>query len=350
MDFEFLRNLAIFILILGGLIFVHELGHYLIAVRLGVKVDEFGFGFPPRLAKLGEFNGTEITLNWIPFGGFVRPAGEDDPTVAGGLANAKPWVRLAVLAAGSTFNFILGYMVFTFGFATGWPDAVRVVDIAPDSPAAAANIQTDDLILSVNGDDIHSTSELAGIINRNLGQPITFVLQRDAQTLTYELTPRTEWPEGQGPVGIGMRWEVVAYPLPQALARAGEEVVYIVRETLLLPVRFIAGQTQPGEARIVSPIGLAQISDSAVSASFEQAVLYPVLQLVALVSVALGLTNLLPIPALDGGRIVFVLIEMVRGKPIDIERERWVHAIGMMMLLGLMFLLVIQDIINPISF
>ena len=117
---EGLRNLIAFALVLGGLIFFHELGHFLVSIRLGVKIKEFGLGFPPRILILGRWNNTDFTLNAIPLGGFVRPAGEDDPTIKDGLAAAKPIHRLAILVAGSATNMLLGVLVLTFGFVSGW--------------------------------------------------------------------------------------------------------------------------------------------------------------------------------------------------------------------------------------
>ena len=348
MSLEGVRNLFVFILILGGLIFFHELGHFLAAVRLNVKITEFGIGFPPRLKKLFTWRGTDFTLNWIPLGGFVRPTGEDDPTIAGGLAASSPWTRLAVLSAGSLANFIVGFLIFVLGFSLGWPDQVSIDSIIPGAPAESAGLRPGDIVLTANGNDIHRTSLFRDIVHSNLGQPITLQLQRGDDIIDTTVIPRAEWPEDQGPIGITMTWEIVKYPLTTASVRAIEEVTFIIRETLLLPVRLLSSQVVSEEVRLVSPVGLKIFSDQAVQASVALNEWFPILQMTALISVALGLTNLLPIPALDGGRISFVLLELIRGRRINAEHERWVHAIGMLMLLGLMFVLVIQDIVNPI--
>lgn len=347
---EGIRNLLVFLLILGGIIVVHELGHLLVALRLGVKVDEFGIGLPPRAVKLFTWRGVDFTLNWLPIGGFVRPAGEDDPNVEGGLASSSPWVRLAVLAAGSVFNFVAGYLIFTLTFMTGWPTPERVVIsyVEPGTPADVAGFVAGDVVLAVGGTLVDDSAVLAEVIQANLGEPLAFVVERDGAEVALTGTPRTEWPEDQGALGVGLTFDLVQYSLPQALLAAGDQVVFIVRETLLLPVRLIQGAATPEEARVVSPVGMKAISDQAVAAAVNRNAWYPVLNLAALISVALGLTNLLPLPALDGGRIMFVLAEMIRGRPIDAERERYVHAIGMIMLLSLMVVLVIQDLVNPI--
>ncbi|MDP6793031.1 MAG: site-2 protease family protein, partial [Anaerolineales bacterium] len=158
---EDLRNLLIFALVLGGLIFVHELGHFLVALRLGIKVKEFGLGFPPRLLTIGRWCGTDFTLNAIPFGGFVRPLGEDDPSIEGGLAAATPWRRVAVLVAGSVANVLLAILVLTVGFATRWPDRVTILEVAAHSPAESVGLRAGDIVLSANSQAIHLPPQLA---------------------------------------------------------------------------------------------------------------------------------------------------------------------------------------------
>jgi len=346
--FEGLRNLLIFALVLGGLIFFHELGHFLVALRLGIKVKEFGLGFPPRLLKLGRWCGTDFTLNAIPFGGFVRPLGEDDPSIEGGLAAATPWRRAAVLVAGSGANMLLALLVLTAGFATGWPDRVAILEVAPYSPAEGVGLRTGDIVLSANGEAIHLPLQLADITYANLGKPVLLEIERQGATREVSVVPRTEWPEPQGPIGVALSWEITSYPLPRAAARALQETAYQVREIVLLPARLITRQIQPSEVRLVSPVGLKAINDQAVDVAVQLGALFPVLQLLAFVSLALAVTNLLPLPALDGGRILFVLLEKVRGKRIAPEKEGQVHFVGMAMLLGLMAMLVIQDIMDPV--
>ena len=343
-----IRDLLIFILVLGGLVFFHELGHFLAAKRVGVKVKEFGIGFPPRLVKLGQWQETEFTLNWIPFGGFVRPIGEDDPNISGGLAAAPKRHRVFVLAAGPGMNILVAFLVLSFGFVTGWPDQVMVSIVEPDTPAAEAGLRAGDIVTNANGSSIHIPSELIAITHDNLGDPIALEFLRAGEAQETVVTPRTVWPEGQGPMGIGLSWEIVSYSLPRAMGRAGSEIGFQIREMALLPVRLITKQIDSGEVRLVSPVGLKAINDQAVEAAFVLNALFPVLQIVALVSLALAITNLLPLPALDGGRILFVLVEVIRGRRIAPEREGLVHFVGLAMLLLLMVVLVVQDIVNPI--
>lgn len=345
---EGLRNLMVFAIVLGGLIFFHELGHFLVAIRLGIKVKEFGLGFPPRLFRLYHWRGTDFTINAIPFGGFVRPVGEDDPSIVGGLAAAAPWRRVAVLVAGSATNILLALIVLTFGFTTGWPDRVAILEVAKDSPAEEVGLQPKDIILRANGETIHIPPQLAAMTYENLGKPILLEIERQGFTQTVKVVPRTEWPKPQGPIGVALSWKITSYPIPRAALRALQETTYQISEIVALPAQLITRQIQPSEVRLVSPVGLKAINDQAVDVAMQLGQLFPVLQLLAFVSLALAITNLLPLPALDGGRILFVLIEKVRGRRIAPEKEGLVHFVGMAMLLGLMVMLVIQDIMDPV--
>lgn len=345
---EGLRNLIAFALVLGSLIFFHELGHFLVSIRLGVKIKEFGLGFPPRILILGRWNNTDFTLNAIPLGGFVRPAGEDDPTIKDGLAAARPIHRLAILVAGSATNMLLGVLVLTFGFASGWPDRVSIVEVASASPAATIGLKPGDVILTANNKDVHLPSELADITYDNLGQPVLLEIDRQGNIMKMTVVPRSTWPDDQGPIGVSLSWKIMDYPIPKAVLRALQETGMQLKEIMLLPVRLITSQIQPSQVRLISPIGLKAINDHAVGAALELGELFPILQLVAFVSLALSVTNLLPLPALDGGRILFVIVEIIRGRRISPEKEGLVHFVGMTVLLGLMAVLVVQDLIDPI--
>ena len=345
---EGIRNLLVFVLVLGGLIFFHELGHFLVSIRLGVKVKEFGLGFPPRLLKFAEWRGTEFTLNAIPFGGFVRPVGENDPSVPGGLSGAPRWHRVAVLAAGSMMNVLVAFVVLVLGFSTAWPDRVAILDVADDSPALRAGLRVGDVVVAANDNPIHIPEQLAQITWDNLGKSLVLELDRHGERFTTTVVPRTVWPEDQGPMGIIMTWEIATYPLPQAILRASQEIAFQAREMALLPVRLITHQINAEDVRFVSPVGLKAINDQAVTVAIEVGALFPVLQVIAIVSMALAFMNLLPLPALDGGRILFVLIEAVRGRRVSPEKEGVVHFVGIAMLLGLMIVLVIQDLVDPL--
>ena len=201
---QFIWQLLQFIFGIAALIFVHELGHFLAARLLKVEVEEFGFGFPPRITKLFEHKGTVFTLNWIPLGGFVRPKGENDPSIEGGLAASSPWIRLGVLFAGPVMNLlvgvILGILLF-YSLGDRVVEKVLVQSTSPGSPAAEAGMQPGDLFISANGQAIDSMEKLQSITSQNMGQPITYVLQRGDQALTMTVVPAGRTTRGAGSIG-----------------------------------------------------------------------------------------------------------------------------------------------------
>lgn len=350
----FLWSVGGFFIILTPIILVHELGHFWAALLSKIKVDEFGLGFPPRAAKLAEKNGTIYSLNWIPLGGFVRPAGEDDPTVEGGLAAASKRARLFVLFAGAGMNFITAFFIFWVAYAIG-PPAIAIDDVKPNSPSLAAGIMADDVILEVNGRKADNSAVIGDIMRRNVGEPVTILLGRGDEKVELNVIPRGPGefdPAVDGPIGVGLKLapenQRIERSLGEAAITSAESMWQIVYLTVQVPVMLINGDLAPSDARPISVVGISQIAGEAAETSVDRRDLFPILNMAAFISVALGFTNLLPIPALDGGRIMFVLVEAIRGRRIEPEREGMVHIVGMLVLLGLMVLLIVQDIVNPI--
>ena len=349
-----------FILVLTPIILIHELGHFLTARYFNIKVDEFGLGFPPRAAKLFTHKGTDFTLNWIPLGGFVRPAGEDDPTVDGGLAAASPWARFVVLAGGATANFLLAILVFWIGFAiVGLPQfdesQVTVNAVEGGSPADLVGLQPGDVLVEINGSALEGDIPLAQTtVLENAGSEIPVLIERDGNLLTVLVRPRTaeELQDGQGSIGINLGYASTGQRDRQnpveALVTSVESSWNVVYLTISAPAMLIRGQLTAAEVRPVSPVGISQIAGRTAELTASTGDWFPLLNLIAVINVALGFTNLLPLPALDGGRILFVLIEAIRGRRIEPEREGMVHVVGMLVLLGLMAILIVQDIVNPI--
>lgn len=434
-DSNILWAIGGFLLILTPIVLIHELGHFWAAKLSKVRVEEFGFGLPPRAVKLFERNGTIYSLNWIPVGGFVRPAGEDNPDVPGGLASASKRVRLFVLAAGSGMNFITAIFFFWLALVLGAP-AVQVGAVTPGSPAALSGLRPGDVILKIEDRVVLTSGTFINTVDERAGTEIDLLVLRDGQQQTITVVPRQvgEFDASEGPLGVGLAVQVGAVNpgSPAAIGglqsgdiilkiedsmvmssgafisavaeRVGTEVELLVLrdgveqpitvvprregeydpaqegplgiglgegprvsrnpfEAIIgsfqfmweyislyarLPSMLINGEITAREARPVSIIGISQIAGEAAESSASGRTLYPILTMASFISVALGLTNLLPIPALDGGRILFVLIEAIRGRRIEPEREGMVHVIGMLVLLALMFVLIVQDIINPI--
>jgi regulator of sigma E protease len=344
-----------FLIVLTPVVLIHELGHFTAAKLSKIRVEEFGFGLPPRAVKLAERAGTIYSLNWIPLGGFVRPAGEDDPSVPGGFASASKRARLFVLVSGAGANFLAALAIFWVALMIG-PPAIEVSDVNPGSPAMEAGLQVGDIFLAANDMRIDNTGSLRSVVEANAGSEIELLMLRDGEEIAVTLVPRREGEYDaatEGPIGVGLMIpasggvRVSRGPLEAALSSL-DFMWQNVSLTLQLPSMLMSGQITPQEARPISVVGISQIAGQAAETSASSGSMYPILTMAAIINIALGLTNLLPIPALDGGRILFILIEAVRGRRIEPERESMVHVIGMLILLGLMVLLIFQDIVNPI--
>ena len=352
---SFLWALAGFFLILTPVILIHELGHFTAARLSKIKVEEFGFGFPPRAAVLGKTgSGTLITLNWLPLGGFVRPAGEDDPTVEGGLSGASKKARLFVLSAGAGANFIAALLAWWLAFSVGAP-AVAISDVNPGSPAAIAGLIAGDVILEVEGVVADNSQVISAPMYAKGGQPVSLLIKRGDEKIVLDVVPRSEGEydsEVEGPIGVGLTMastgERIQRGILESAVNAGSTFVEQITLFFKVPMMLISGELSAKDARPVSVVGISQIAGEVTENSVENNSVFPILHFFAFINVALGLTNLLPIPALDGGRIMFVLIEAVRGRRIEPEREGMVHVVGMLLLLGLMLFMIVQDIINPI--
>ncbi len=343
-----------FILVLTPVVLIHELGHFVAAKLSKIRVDEFGFGLPPRAVKLAERGGTVYSLNWIPLGGFVRPAGEDDPSVPGGFASASKRARFFVLISGAGANFLAALLIFWFALIIG-PPAIEIAAVYPDSPAMTAGLETGDIILAAEEVRADNTMTLREIVDSHAGREMELLVLRNGEELTVTLVPRRPGefdPANDGPIGVGLTAATGGERVGRGPIEAAASSLDFMWQNISLygrlPGMLLSGEISPQEARPVSVVGISQIAGQAAESSASSGSLYPILTMAAFINIALGLTNLLPIPALDGGRILFVIIEAVRGRRIEPERESMVHIIGMLVLLGLMVLLIFQDIVNPI--
>ena len=421
--------------VLGFLIFVHELGHFITAKAFGIKVTEFGFGFPPRavgirrdrsgrvhvvlapfllrLVGLGKKSsdstlggdiaeeseddddyGTIYSINWIPIGGFVKMVGEEDPTDPRSFASQTVLKRAIVLAAGSFMNIVLPIVIFTILFLTPQDTvvgAVSISGIAPRSPAAEAGLRAGDIIVAVQGRSIDNHADLIQRVMARLGSSTELTVRRgaivsglgsspefsslDIITVFPRLNPpdfmvveRVADPEKeisliearrydaelvvgdtltQGAIGIiigtaNPRIVKVSHPIWEAVPMAVGRIwdVLIISKNGI--ERWIAGGPDPG---LAGPVGIAQVTGEVA-----QAGIVPLFEFMALISISLGIMNILPIPALDGGRLMFVAIEWVRrGKRISPEREGLVHLIGFVVLISFIFVMSYFDIVRILS-
>jgi regulator of sigma E protease len=358
-------SLLIFIAVFALVVFIHEFGHFVVSRLLRVEVEEFGFGLPPRILKLFHWKGTDFTLNWLPIGGFVRPKGENDPSVPGGLAAASPWTRLAVLFAGPTMNLVLGVVVFSLLFFNiGVPDysQVQIGDVLAGSPAAQSGIDVNDIVLAANGVAVHDPSQLHDLIYASLDKPIELTLRRGHQTVTVTAVPSSSRPQEQGALGISMGPALIKSGSTIQSVRYGAIAVYAqTRMLILLPAQLLRGQVSPQESRLVGLKGIYDLFGQAVSRDIQsreptapasgtpapQTPTYFTLQLIGILTISLGVLNLFPFPALDGGRILFVLPELVLRRRIPPEWENRINAVGMALLLLLMVYVNVMDFVNP---
>jgi len=353
-------TLLSFILVMGVVVFIHEFGHLLVAKRNGIIVEEFGFGFPPRVVKLFERGGTVYSLNAIPFGGFARMRGEDDPTDPGSFASASRGARAATLLAGPVMNFILAVVIFTIlAFLQGVPDASKpgavVNGIAPGSPAEQAGLRVDDRLIAADGQPLTSMADLQTYTSAHLGQPVVYTVVRTdpatggEQTLELTMTPRTNPPANQGALGVQIGIAIrPARPLEAVSAgvRALGNIIYL---TFAIPANLIREGRPIADAGFMGPVGIAATTGEVVRSALAVESIQPVLSFVGLLSAALGLTNLLPLPALDGGRLLFIVIEALRRRRIEPAREGMVHLIGFGLLLLLVGLLTVREISSLIN-
>jgi regulator of sigma E protease len=348
MDLQWLAIIPI----LSLLMLVHELGHYVTARRAGIVVQEFGFGLPPRIFGY-ERNGIIYSLNWIPFGAFVKMLGEEDPEAEGSFASKTKLTRFIVLAAGPGMNFITAAIVFAFAFASGWPtpvpNEVQIGQVAPGSPAEAAGLRAGDQVVSMNGQPVASTAQFQQLTRESGGNPLALRVQRGGETLDISVTPRTNPPPGQGALGVAIQQPTrpVKYGALESIWQGFVRAASVVGFTLAAPILAIQGAMPAEMLRPIGLPGMAQVTSQAVDASLQSGYWFPILVMTGTFSAGLAVANMLPIPALDGGRIFFILIEAVRGRRISPEREGLVHFVGIVVLIALMILISVNDIQNP---
>jgi regulator of sigma E protease len=393
MLFHFIETAVILIVILSVLVIIHELGHFLMARRFGIKVEEFGFGFPPRAfgIKKGE---TLYSINWLPIGGFVKLYGEDE---AGGgqigKVSALPkkdleraffthpaWQRAVVVFAGVAMNIFLAAIIFYAMFGlTGFktqvpllgsyhffgvnqqtiPQGILITEVEESSPAQKAGIRSNSTVVTMNGKKINSADPLTmfqKIIKADEGKNITLVLHDNTKDTHYtvQATPRIP-KNNQGALGIGINYlpvgvAVLSYDTPiQKLTSGVTFTVNMVAYTIDTFVVLIAQAFQthsfaPISNNVAGPIGIGKVvgSVSQIPNLVGQAVF--LLFIAGIISVSLAIMNVLPIPALDGGRLFFILFEMVTGKKMKPEVEGLVHTIGFFVLIFLIIIITIHDI------
>ena len=351
----------IFIIVIGVLVFVHEFGHFVFAKRAGMKVEEFGFGFPPRIwgLKRGE---TVYSINLIPFGGFVKILGEEgesrnDPR---SFSSKPAGVRLKVIVAGVAMNFLLAIFLLMlgnfFGLRIGLIDdktisiakdkQVQVIEISNGSPADIAGFK---LLDEIEGLKVSNyTVEVANIedvqtfVRENSGQAIQAFTNRGGEAITLNVIPRANPPIGEGALGVSLALTgLVSYSWFDAIWRGVYDAViltintiigyFMLFKTLLLKGRLVA--------EVSGPIGIANLTGQAARIGFNY-----LMQFTAMISINLAVLNIIPFPALDGGRAVMIIVEKLKGSPVNKKIEQFVNATGFALLIALMVYVTVKDL------
>lgn len=342
-------NLIIFILALSVLIMVHEFGHYFMAIKTGVKVEEFGLGLPPRIIgkKIGK---TIFSLNWLPIGGFCRLYGEDgEGKGTDAFNNKKAWQKALVVLGGVAMNVILAVVIFAVVYTVnGIPtttDKVKIEQVVKGSPAETAGLKEGDWVYRVGGQLVKTPDELTVEIAKYKGNTVDLTLKTENEEKIINVAVRENPPAGEGSVGIAISNSVVEkikwYQFYKGIG-VGFEDALTYGKAILLGLGKMVGDLFRGQIPkdVSGPIGMYQMTSTIKDTQGMLVLLY----FFGIISVNLAVMNVLPLPALDGGRIVFVLYEMITKKKANQKFEAIVNGAGMVFLLTLMAVITVSDI------
>jgi len=341
-----------FFLVLSFLVLIHEAGHFFVAKLCGVKVLEFGFGLPPKIfgIKRGE---TVYSINALPIGGFVRLYGEEEAGMVDkvdasrAFYKKKPLQKIAIITAGVAMNFIFAVIIISYIFSQGvyvQSQRVFVEGVSKNSPAATLGIKKGDQIAEIGGQKIKSTQDLILSTKKFAGQKVKILILRNAKQILYSIIPRLNPPKGEGSLGVAIsNLEFKKYSIIQAPFAGLSETLKMTWLTIvgILDIfsRLIRFSEVPKE--VAGPVGIARLVGQAVDYGF-----MAVLQLMGMLSLNLAVINIFPFPALDGGRLVFVLFEMITKKRINPKFEAIVNTVGFAILIGLIVLITRNDILR----
>jgi len=359
--------MLIIILVIIGLSFLilgHEAGHFFVAKAFGLKVDEFGIGFPPRIVAK-KFGDTEYSINWLPFGGFVRISGErgefegispeegspgdaspkttDDGTTndtadTSRLFYKQPaWKKSAIVLAGVFMNFILGWLLISAVLMIGVPQTLVISGIQAGSPAAMAGIQAGDIVKGYT-----DSQSFINFIDAHKGMPVTLTVTRNDKNITFTVTPRVNPPADQGALGVALEDGGSPRENPFLAIWNGLEDAAIISWLTLqaffeLIKQIFVHATIPAD--VVGPVGIFGIAEETGKIGLGY-----LLQFLGIISINLMIVNCIPFPALDGGRFLLVIIEKIKGSPLSYKIEATVNGIGFALILTLMVVLTVRDI------
>lgn len=351
-----LLTIVSFIIVLGILIFIHEFGHYISAKLAGIRVEEFALGFGPKIIshKQGE---TVYSIRGIPLGGFCKMTGEFPPDEEMSAEDKEiyeearkkgqcfdqkaAWKRFAVVFNGPFMNFLLAAIIYIlifglYGLPVDSTNSNIIGEVFPGQPAAEAGLRSGDEIIAINGQEIDNWQELADLIHKSNDKKMLLKLKHNGETREVEVTPRYDERIDGGVIGIAPELIRKKVGFTKTIKLGFLQAWYVFKMTLVGFYQMITGNVP---ADIAGPVMIASMIGQAAEIGLNS-----LLNLMAIISINLGIINLLPFPALDGGRIVFIIVEVFRGKPVDPEKEGFVHIIGFVILMVLMVFIVFKDL------
>ncbi|MBI2459710.1 MAG: RIP metalloprotease RseP [Parcubacteria group bacterium] len=376
-----LLTIITFIIVLSILVFAHELGHFMMARKFGVKAEEFGFGFPPRLfgvyknnqgrkkivwgaKEVSDCPGTVYSINWLPLGGFVKIKGENGPSASSGLveddnsfAGRPIWQRAFMLSAGVVMNIILAAVLISAGFMIGLPQAldgqpdarahisdkkIQIAQVIKNTPAESAGLQVGDTILSIDNNSFFNYQELQNYVAANIGHKLAYKIKRGQDLIKAEIVPELMKETNKGGIGVAIsETGLVSYPWYWAIWQ-GVKTTLILTWSIIIAFYELIKNLIFGRgvtADLSGPVGIATLTGQVARLGFVY-----LLQFTALLSINLAVINFFPFPALDGGRVLFLIIEKIKRSPVKKELEGMIHNIGFALLMILILLVTFRDV------
>lgn len=333
-----METIILSIIIFGVLVIFHEFGHFSIAKLIGVKVEEFAVGMGPKIfgIKKGE---TLYSLRALPLGGFCKMLGEDEESKdEKSLSNKSILGRGAVFIAGSLMNILLAIILLSIVFFSMGTPSTSIAEVEKDYPAYSGGIRPGDKIININDQNIKEYSQIETIITENESKDLEIIIERDEETKTITITPKYD--ENLNRYRIGIR-PASEKSLVGSIINSIKEIFYLTKSIMTLLGQLVTGRINAGSLELVGPIGVVAI----VNQTAKNGIL-PVILLAAQISLNLGIFNLLPIPALDGSRLLFLAFEGIRGKPVNPEKEGLFHFVGFVLLMILAVFIGYKDIIR----
>lgn len=352
-----ISTIIIFLIVLGVIVFLHEFGHFSMAKLFGVKVDEFGLGFPPKIIGR-KYKDTEYTLNAIPLGGFVRIMGEDgaNKNDVNSFASKPIWQKIIILSAGVVMNLLLAMVIFSIIIFAKFPQDITNIPedqlpnniessyiqlnyIAEGGAASKSGLQVMDKVLSIDGVAIQTVDDFRDQVANKINTEVVFEIQRKNEVLMKNVLVEQGVGESEGRGVVGVQLGRVAIVKSSFTESIYEGVKHTIDLTLMTVEALWSMVVGSSSLEVSGPVGIVKMTGQAARLG-----ILTLLNFMAIISINLAIINIIPFPGLDGGRILFLLIEKVKGSPLNAELEDKIHSLGFMILLLLMLLVTYRDL------